>query len=93
MTMTMTTQIADFASPQMAMPGLPRAGEARVRLGPLNARPGQVVQYCGRIRGGPKFGLRGRVVETRPRKAVVDMGANGKWHIPYYMLAVPPQAA
>ena len=93
MTMTMTTQIADFAGPQMAMPGLPRPGEARVKLGPLSARPGQVVQYCGRIRGGPKFGLRGRVVEARMRKAVVDMGDNGKWHIPYYMLAVPPQAA
>ena len=89
----MTTQISDFASPQMLMPGLPRLGEARVRLGPLNARPGQVVQYCGRIRGGPKFGLYGRVVEARPRKAVVDMGDNGTWHIPYYMLAVPAQAA
>ena len=89
----MTTLTADFASPQMPMPGFARRGESRIRLGPLNARPGQVVQYCGRIRGGPKFGLHGRVMEARPRQAVVDMGTNGTWHIPYYMLAVPPQAA
>lgn len=89
----MTAPISDISTPQMLMPGLPRPGEARVRLGPMNARRGQVVEYCGRIRGGPRFGLRGRVVEARPRKAVVDMGTDGTWHIPYYMLAVPPQAA
>ena len=89
----MTTLIADYPNPQITLPGLARPGESRIRLGPRNARPGQVVQYCGRIRGGPKFGLHGRVMEARPRQAVVDMGANGTWHIPYHMLAVPPQAA
>ena len=89
----MTDRISDFANSQMLMPGLPRPGEARIVLGPRNARRGQVVEYCGRIRGGPRFGLRGRVVEARARKAVVDMGADGTWHIPYYMLAVPAQAA
>ena len=89
----MTTRISDFSNPQMRMPGLPAPGAARAALGPLSAQPGQVVEYCGRIRGGPRFGLRGRVVEARPRKAVVDMGPDGTWHIPYYMLAVPQQAA
>lgn len=89
----MTDRISDFANRQMLMPGLPRPGEARIRLGPLSARRGQEVEYCGRIRGGPKFGLRGRVVEARARQAVVDMGTDGTWHIPYHMLAVPPQAA
>ena len=85
--------IHDFANPQIQMPGLPATGASRARVSPRSARPGQVVEYCGRIRGGPRFGLRGRVVEARPRQAVVDMGTNGTWHIPYYMLAVPPQAA
>ena len=71
---------------------MPSLGSSRVSLGPLNVSPGQVVQYCGRIRGGPRFGVKGTVVEIRLRQAVVDLGQSGRWHIPYYMLMLPAAA-
>ena len=86
----MTVAPLDLTNSQIPMPGIPTAGVVRRR--PLNASsltPGQVVQYHGRVRGGPRFGLIGTVVETRLRQAVVDLGAFGRWHIPYYLLSMP----
>ena len=86
----MTTAPLDLANSQIPMPGIARPGVVRRR--PLNASsltPGQIVQYHGRVRGGPRFGLIGTVVETRLRQAVVDLGTDGRWHIPYYLLSMP----
>ena len=74
------------------MPGMPRPYAIRRILSSDSVAPGQVVEYQGRISGGPRFGLKGRVVERRNRQAVVDMGPDGTWHIPYYFLADPKAA-
>jgi len=83
----------DLRSAQMTMPGIsfPRRSTRR-SLSSAALTPGQVVQYHGRIRGGPRFGLSGTVVETRLKQAVVDMGAHGRWNIPYYLLSLPQPA-
>ena len=88
----MTSATRDFRNTQMPMPGMPRPQVIRRILSSDRVAPGQVVEYQGRISGGPRFGLKGRVVERRNRQAVVDMGPDGTWHIPYYFLA-DPQAA
>ena len=88
----MTTATANFSNSQIPMPGMPRQHTIRRILSSGSVAPGQVVEYQGRISGGPRFGLKGRVVKTRARQAVVDMGPDGTWHIPYYFLA-EPQAA
>ena len=79
-------------SPQIPLPGMPDP-PAIIRIhGSGSIAPGQLVEYQGRIIGGPRFGLRGRVVRTRVRQAVVDMGPAGTWHIPYHFLALPKAA-
>ena len=88
----MTTATRDISNSQIPMPGMPRPHTIRRILSSDRVAPGQVVEYQGRISGGPRFGLQGKVVERRNRQAVVDMGPNGTWHIPYYFLA-EPQAA
>ena len=82
----MTTAPLDLRSSQIPMPGMTVEPVVRLPLSSASVSPGQVVQYHGRIRGGPRFGVHGTVVETRPRQAVVDMGQHGRWHIPYYLL-------
>ncbi len=88
----MTTATSNLSNSQIPMPGMPRPYTIRRILSSGSIAPGQVVEYQGRISGGPRFGLKGRVVKTRTRQAVVDMGPAGTWHIPYYFLA-DPQAA
>ena len=51
--------------------------------------PGQEVLYTGNLTGGPQPGARGTVKRILGRKAVVDLGPSGAWHIPYFFLAVP----
>ena len=81
----MTTAQLDLNSSQIPMPGL----IGRRTTGSASVSPGQAVQYHGSVRGGPRFGLYGTVVEVRARQAVVDMGQHGRWHIPYYLLTLP----
>ena len=88
----MATATSTISNPQIPMPGMPRPYTIRRALSSGSVAPGQVVEYQGRVSGGPRFGLKGKVVERRNRQAVVDMGPNGTWHIPYYFLA-EPQAA
>ncbi len=88
----MTTATGNFSSSQIPMPGMPRPYAVRRILNSGSVTPGQVVEYQGRISGGPRFGLKGKVVKTRTRQAVVDMGSAGTWHIPYYFLADPRAA-
>ena len=85
----MTTAPLDLKSSQIPMPGMQAKPAARRLLSAASLAPGEVVRYHGRVRGGPRFGLYGTVVKTRPRQAVVDMGAHGSWHIPYYLLTAP----
>lgn len=85
----MATATRNITNSQIPMPGMPREYTIRRALKSDSISPGQVVEYQGRVSGGPRFGLKGRVVERRNRQAVVDMGPNGTWHIPYYFLADP----
>ena len=85
----MTTAPLDLKSSQIPMPGMTVEPVVRRPLSAGSISPGQVVQYHGRVRGGPRFGLCGTVVETRPRLSIVDMGQHGRWHIPYYLLTIP----
>ena len=77
---------------QIKMPGMPDAKAPRIVSDPTCVTPGQVVQYLGRVSGGPRFGVEGTVVRTLKRKAVVDLGRAGKWHIPYYFLTISEAA-
>ena len=77
---------------QIKMPGMPVPKAPRIVAGPSRVTPGQVVQYLGRVSGGPRFGVEGTVVQTLRRKAVVDLGRAGRWHIPYYFLTIPEAA-
>ena len=79
----------DLSSAQMEMPGMPIEPVVRRPLNAGGLASGQVVQYHGRVKGGPHFGISGTVVATRPRQALVDMGSYGRWNIPYYLLSVP----
>ena len=88
----MATAIKNFSSAQIPMPGMPKPHTIRRIISSGSVAPGQVVEYQGRISGGPRFGLKGKIVKTRARQAVVDLGAAGTWHIPYHFLA-EPQAA
>lgn len=85
----MTTAQLGLNSSQIPMPGLTVEPVVRRPLSSASVSPGQIVQYHGSVRGGPRFGLYGTVVEARARQAVVDMGQHGRWHIPYYLLTVP----
>ena len=71
---------------QIPMPGMPRPPAVRPPLNAGNVISGQFVRYHGKIRGGPQFGVMGRVTQTRARQAVVDMGPLGTWHVPYHLL-------
>ena len=77
---------------QIRLPGMPVEKAPRIVADSSHVTPGQVVQYLGRVHGGPRFGVEGRVVQTLRRKAVVDLGQAGKWHIPYYFLTIPEAA-
>jgi len=77
---------------QIQMPGMPAPQAPRMAANPACVSPGQVVKYFGRVSGGPRFGVEGTVVQTLRRKAVVDLGRAGKWHIPYYFLTISEAA-
>jgi hypothetical protein len=76
-------------STQLPLAGMPEPLYLQARPVTFGLQPGQGVMYLGRVDGGPKFGARGVVVETRGHKVVVDLGRGGIWHIPYYYLAIP----
>ena len=74
---------------QLHMSGMPEPVCRTANAGSHNVWPGQQVLYLGNISGGPRFGARGVVKQTLGRRAKVDMGPLGTWHIPYYFLTVP----
>ena len=77
---------------QLTMAGMPPPGRTEAAA-LYDLAPGQVVQYLGKVAGGPRYGDRGLVKETLVRRAVVDMGRSGTWRIPYHFLAALPRAA
>ena len=79
-------------SAQLSMPGIPTPERQHLVTNCYNIAPGQEVLYLGKISGGPHYRSRGVVKQALQRKAVVDMGRLGTWHIPYYFLTVPQAA-
>ena len=73
---------------QLAMPGMPSIPRSEANATRYNLSPGQVVRYLGNLPGGPRYGSRGIVEGVLGRRAIVDMGRVGRWHIPYYFLSV-----
>ena len=77
---------------QLSMPGMPMPAPAHATANFATAWPGREVLYLGRVGGGPRYGSCGVVKRALHRKAIVDMGAWGTWHIPYYFLGLPQAA-
>ena len=74
---------------QIPMPGMPETLRPLPVASPWSLVPGQEVLYVGKIGGGPGFGARGIVRRALARKAVVDLGRWGIWHVPYHFLTLP----
>ena len=72
---------------QLEMPGLSAPVRARAGVSSATVCRGQGVLYLGTVTGGPRYGAAGIVKGTLRRRAVVDMGRSGTWHIPYHFLA------
>lgn len=77
---------------QLPMPGMPVPAHGSLAANCCTISTGQGVVYLGNVCGGPRYGSHGKVRETLVRKAVVDMGRSGTWHIPYCFLAVAEAA-
>ena len=78
---------------QLQMPGMPKAQQSKSAASSRNVAAGTEVLYTGYFNGGPRHGSRGVVRRASRRRAFVDMGRSGMWHIPYYFLAVHERAA
>ena len=88
----MKTRGREARGTQLSMTGVHRPADARSYKSCYGAAPGQHVLYLGKVRGGPRYGSVGKVKEALARKAVVDLGGAGVWHIPYYFLGLPRAA-
>ena len=78
---------------QLPMPGMPSPFDFGDSVDFGQVAPGQTVYYNGSLPGGPKRGVRGVVLRTLRRQAVVDLGNAGVWYVPYYYLSAPSKAA
>ncbi len=78
---------------QIPMPGIAAPRNLDVSTLTEAVRPGSEVMYHGHIKGGPRFGAKGVVQEIRGRRVIVDLESHGKWHVPFYLLSVPLNAA
>ena len=77
---------------QLRMPGMPKPSPNSEVASCCTVEPGAEVLYIGKVGGGPRYGSRGIVKMALHRKAIVDMGRSGTWHVPYYFLGVPKAA-
>ena len=77
---------------QLPMPGMPEPLPIRSMTNCREVAPGEEVMYMGTVSGGPRYGSLGVIKQTLRRKAVVDMGRMGTWHIPYFFLVLPRAA-
>ena len=89
----MRDENADEPVAQLQMPGMPKAQRSRAAATSQSAAAGTEVLYTGYFSGGLRHGARGVVRRASGRRAFVDMGRSGMWHIPYYFLAVASRAA
>ena len=71
---------------QLVMSGIPDSPAVHTALRCCDMTSGSTVVYVGNVSGGPRYGSRGTVKRTLARRAIVDMGRLGSWHIPYYLL-------
>ena len=78
---------------QLHLPGIPTSKALETNANVANLWPGRHVLYLGQVTGGPDYGARGVVKQTRARKVIVDLGRAGTWHIPYQFLSIPLEAA
>ena len=53
-----------------------------VKLSPKEFKSGNIVQYIGRLNGGPTYGTHGIIKRILGQKAIVDLGMLGQWTIP-----------
>ena len=77
---------------QMRMPGMPPQTMVSAPVVAHTLTNGTEVVYNGSMYGGPKQGSSGVVREALGRRAVVDLGYSGIWHIPYHFLSLPVAA-
>ena len=77
---------------QLSLSGMPAPVNPAETASCCSVALGQEVLYQGKVSGGPRFGSRGIVKAVLHRKAVVNMGRSGIWHVPYHFLAVPNAA-
>ena len=77
---------------QLSMPGMPATDSTSEVASCCTVEPGTKVLYVGKVGGGPRYGARGVVKTALHRKAVVDMGRMGTWHVPYYFLGIAEAA-
>ena len=89
----MSAKAPETVDTQLHMSGMPPPVTAATNVSPGTVWPGCQVFYVGKLTGGPRYGAKGMVRRTLGRRAVVDMGRWGTWHIPYYFLSVPARAA
>ena len=76
----------------LSLSGMPAPAKPGETASCCSVAPGQEVLYQGKVSGGPRYGSRGIVKAVLRRKAVVNMGRSGTWHVPYHFLAVPKAA-
>jgi len=52
----------------------------------LNLNKGEKVCYIGKHKNGPAFGSFGTIKNTLNKLAIVDLGVDGTWKIPYFYI-------
>lgn len=85
----MDSKIKPTEVTQLRMSGMLKASLDSTVASCCTVEPGADVLYIGKVGGGPRYGSRGIVKMALHRKAIVDMGRMGTWHVPYYFLGLP----
>ena len=83
----MNFPLENESTAQIPMPGIPITQNTHAIQG--NVYVGQEILYMSRRKGGPRLGARGIIKEASKRRAVVDLGQWGIWHVPYSFLSIP----
>ena len=89
----MKNETAMTLTHQLQIPGMPSRRDRIGNTASIQVTTGQAVVYVGQIKGGPRYGATGVVRRVMVKRALVDMGQSGAWHIPYYFLSSTKKAA
>ena len=89
----MDTEKAAGSVSQLQMPGVHGQASGHARSSCCGLTAGRPVVYLGHGVGHLRYGSRGVVRQALRNRAVVDMGTDGTWHLPYFYLADPLRAA